>query len=142
MNLTTNNVLVDSSFLFCLFNANTKQHADVKKASQQIRGQLIILNITLTEVAFLFRRIGGVPATASFLTSFVAGQPNLMSVNSVDLIRARNIMNAYPQSELDFVDCCIVAVAERLNIAQIATLDNRDFGIIRPKHCDYFEIIP
>ena len=33
-------------------------------------------------------------------------------------------------------------VAERLNITRILTLDQRDFQIIRPKHSEYFEILP
>jgi predicted nucleic acid-binding protein len=43
---------------------------------------------------------------------------------------------------VDFVDATIAAVAERLNITRILTLDQRDFQIIRPKHSDYFEILP
>jgi len=27
-------------------------------------------------------------------------------------------------------------------ITHIYTLDHRDFSIIRPKHCDYFELLP
>jgi uncharacterized protein len=43
---------------------------------------------------------------------------------------------------LDFTDAAIVAIAERSNITRILTLDRRDFTLIRPKHCDYFEILP
>jgi hypothetical protein len=40
------------------------------------------------------------------------------------------------------VDASITAVAERLDITRILTLDQRDFRIIRPRHCDYFELLP
>jgi predicted nucleic acid-binding protein len=36
----------------------------------------------------------------------------------------------------------IVAIAERLNITRVLTLDRRDFQLIRPKHCSAFEILP
>lgn len=45
-------------------------------------------------------------------------------------------------SDLDFVDCCNMAISERLNITKIYTLDRRDFGICRPTHCDYLELLP
>ncbi|MDJ1182374.1 hypothetical protein PMH09_04135 [Roseofilum sp. BLCC_M143] len=48
--------------------------------------------------------------------------------------------DSYPR--LDFVDASIAAVAERINVTRILTLDRRDFTILRPRHCDYFEILP
>jgi len=44
--------------------------------------------------------------------------------------------------ELDYADLAQVAVAERLGIKRIYTFDRRDFGIIRPIHTDYFELLP
>jgi len=51
-------------------------------------------------------------------------------------------MQQYASANLDFVDCCIMALSERLNIVQVGTLDRRDFSIFRPKHVDYLEILP
>lgn len=51
-------------------------------------------------------------------------------------------MRKYRDAELDFVDCCLTALAERLNITRICTFDRRDFSIIRPKHTDYLELLP
>lgn len=34
------------------------------------------------------------------------------------------------------------AVAERLKITHILTLDRRDFHIVRPAHSPHFEILP
>ena len=59
-----------------------------------------------------------------------------------DLQRARAIMAAYPEADLDFVDCCLMALSERLKITQICTFDRRDFSIFRPQHCDYLELLP
>ena len=59
-----------------------------------------------------------------------------------DLERVNQILEHYADSQLDFVDAVIVAIAERLRITRILTLDRRDFSIMRPRHCDYFEILP
>ncbi|AKV66261.1 hypothetical protein VL20_1074 [Microcystis panniformis FACHB-1757] len=48
----------------------------------------------------------------------------------------------FAQPNLDFTDAAIIAIAERLTITRVYTLDRRDFSIIRPSHCDYFELFP
>ena len=40
------------------------------------------------------------------------------------------------------VDASVVTVAERHGITTIATLDRRDLLVVRPAHCDAFELIP
>ena len=59
-----------------------------------------------------------------------------------DYLRCGEILRQYSDADLDFVDALIVAVAERLNITRLLTLDRRDFQIIRPKHCSSFELLP
>lgn len=59
-----------------------------------------------------------------------------------DLKRIADIAQQYPRAEFDIVDLCIMAMAERLLITRIATFDRRDFNIYRPRHCDYFELLP
>jgi predicted nucleic acid-binding protein len=39
-------------------------------------------------------------------------------------------------------DASIIAIAERLDLTTIATLNHRDFAVVRPAHCDGFELIP
>ncbi len=51
-------------------------------------------------------------------------------------------MDNYRSAKFDFVDCCIMALTERLNIRQVCTLDRRDFPIFRPKHCPFLELLP
>jgi len=63
-------------------------------------------------------------------------------INQVDLERANAILAQYADNRLDFVDATIVAIAERLNVKQILTLDRRHFGAIRPLHCHALTILP
>lgn len=51
-------------------------------------------------------------------------------------------MDFYQSARFDFVDCCIMALSERLNITQVCTLDRRDFSIFRPGHCPFLELLP
>ncbi len=59
-----------------------------------------------------------------------------------DLSRIYENAQQYADSRFDVVDCCIMAMAERLQIAKIATFDSRDFSIVVSSHTEYFEIPP
>jgi uncharacterized protein len=63
-------------------------------------------------------------------------------VTTKDLLRVHQLLEQYADSQLDFTDAAIVAIAERLDITRVYTLDRRDFSIIRPSHCDYFGLLP
>jgi uncharacterized protein len=134
--------LIDSSFLYALFNTREQHHSkavDLLKAEPMIP---IIPDVVLPEVTFLFNRFGGERAVIVFLTSLERTQPHLEPLTQADLKRSRDIMAAYPQAQLDFVDCCIMAMSERLNITEICTFDRRDFSIFRPQHCEYLTLLP
>jgi predicted nucleic acid-binding protein len=62
--------------------------------------------------------------------------------NHDDLRRTKEILEKYADSQVDFVDCAIVALAERLNVQNILTVDNRHFQLFRPKHRSHFVILP
>ena len=57
-------------------------------------------------------------------------------------MRAADILEKYADSRIDFVDASVAAVAERMRISHILTLDRRDFQILRPTHVDHFELLP
>jgi predicted nucleic acid-binding protein len=54
----------------------------------------------------------------------------------------QNVMEQYEDAEFDYADVAVMALAERLNIRRIFTLDHRDFYIYRPTHCDHLELLP
>ena len=77
-----------------------------------------------------------------FLEGLTTSDIELVQITPTDIERAHRVLEQYADSELDFVDSTIVAIAERRDITRILTLDRRDFSIIRPLHCEYFEIFP
>ena len=52
------------------------------------------------------------------------------------------IVERYADLPLGAADASIVAVAERLGIRQVLTLDRTHFSIVRPRHVDAFELLP
>jgi len=63
-------------------------------------------------------------------------------LTDIDFDRMVSIMREYTDSEFDYVDTAIMAVAERMNIQRICTFDLRDFRVFRPRHCEYFQLLP
>ncbi len=43
---------------------------------------------------------------------------------------------------LGATDACLVALAERLRIVELVTLDRRHFSVVRPLHVDTLTLIP
>jgi len=77
-----------------------------------------------------------------FLRRLPKTKYRVLALEMEDLLRTAEILEQYADTRVDFVDATIAAVAERLKITRILTLDQRDFHIIRPKHIGYFEILP
>ncbi len=138
-----NPILADSSFLYAIYSITDHNHDAAKEFILRIHSHRILVpEVTLPEVAFLFIRDVGYEAVGRFLQAFARSDVELQSISLTDVARAQAIMVAYPKAKFDLVDCCIMALAERLNITQVATFDRRDYSVFRPKHCDYLELLP
>lgn len=135
-------IIIDTSFLYALYDEDSPEHLSVQEVAHLFSGQLLVPQIVLTEVTFLVRREMGSQAAVAFLMTFADSQPALVDIIVDDLRRAAQIMHRYVEADFDFVDCCIMALCERINVIQVGTLDRRDFRIFRPAHCDYLELLP
>jgi len=133
---------VDSGFLYALYDRADEGNEEASTVAELYSGQFVIPYVVLTEAAYLFRRAGEAPAVVRFLDALVKGNYQYEIVSPADLTRARDIMAQYADAKLDFVDCCIMAPSERLNITQVCTFDHRDFNIFRPQHVSHLELLP
>jgi predicted nucleic acid-binding protein len=52
------------------------------------------------------------------------------------------LVQAYLDLPLGIVDAAVIAIAERLRLTEIATLDHRHFGVVRPSHTRAFTLLP
>ena len=104
---------------------------------------MIVPITVLTEVDYLLtqRARPACRGSAVWIAS-LAGDCHLESVSWTDLPRIVELMRQYADSNIGFVDASIVAVAERLDIRKVLTLDRRHFGPIRPRHCPALDILP
>jgi predicted nucleic acid-binding protein len=103
---------------------------------------ILLPQSVLAEVAFMLTRAGGKSATVRFFRALPQSKYRPIALKAEDFIHAADILQKYQDTRVDFVDATIAAIAERLHIPTILTLDRRDFGLIRPAHVDFFALLP
>lgn len=134
--------LIDSGFLFALYNRDDSHHADAVKVIQDNQDRFIVPYVVLTEVGYLFRRAGGSLALQNFLVAFAEWRIPFEVLTESDLLRMREILKKYADANFDFVDCCLMAMTERMNITRVCTFDRRDFSMFVPKHVPHLDLLP
>lgn len=135
--------LIDSGFLYAQLNGKDDHHSAVSAVAKIAELEPIILPISaITEITYLLQRDLGIEAIATFLETLPETDFILETPTAEDYKRAAEILRKYNDANIDFVDACIVAIAERLKITKILTVDRRHFGIFKPLHCEAFEILP
>ena len=125
-------VLIDSGFLFASLNASESEHQATIRVLENIREPIVLPVPAITEVAYLLARDINNEAAADFIASLATTELTLEVPRQEDYARSAEILRQYADAKLDFVDTLIVAIAERLNITRVLTLDRRDFPLIRP----------
>jgi len=134
--------LLDTGFLYALLNRQESRHQDVLDASAKVRGAIYLPTVVTTEVAYLIQRDLGAESLADFIELLATESFVLVEPVAADYQRAAEVVRQYTDSNIDFVDAVLVAIAERLNITRVLTVDARHFRLFKPKHCVAFEILP
>ncbi len=81
-------------------------------------------------------------AEARFLTLVTSPRFTIIDPIDIDYQRAITLIDTYTDLGLGFVDASIIAIAERHNVREIATLNHRDFAGVKPAHCDALDLVP
>ncbi len=96
----------------------------------------------VTEVTYLIGSRLGVRAEIKFLGDLASGGLGVEPVAAADWLRIAELVARYGDLPLGTVDASVVTAAERLGVHEIATLDRRHFGVVRPGHVDAFDLLP
>ncbi|MFL5911489.1 MAG: type II toxin-antitoxin system VapC family toxin [Gaiellaceae bacterium] len=106
------------------------------------RRPLLVPTTVVAEVGYLIGREAGAKVESLFLDSLAAGDFTLVDLTAADFSRMAELVRRYGDLPLGTTDASVVAIAERLGIAEIATLDHRHFTVVRPRHIGAFTILP
>jgi len=133
--------IADTSFVVALGNKADKWNPACDRV-RRAEDTIALPQSVLAEVGYMFTRELGNRAMAEFLRRLNETKYRVVPLEMEDFARTADILDQYADSRIDFVDATIVAVAERLRVTRILTLDQRDFHIVRPKHTPHFELLP
>lgn len=133
--------LLDTGVLLAAIAENDELH-DISVLALEEEDSLLLPDVVLPELAYLVLRDVGYHTLVRFLQAVARGELTLIAVTVDDIARAAEVLEQYADARVDFVDCVIVAMAERLNITRILTLDRRHFNLFRPRHCPTFQLRP
>jgi hypothetical protein len=135
-------ILVDTSALLAYAFRRDANHRRASDFFRQLIDEPRLVPVPiLTELFYMTTvRINYARAVQVFATTQAAFQ--IESLTEHDMTRMQDIMTRYTDAELDFADTSIMAIAERLNITRICTFDRRDFSLVKPNHCNYFDLLP
>lgn len=136
-------IIADTSYLFAVHYPKDINHQLASKfALDRASTMILVPDVVLPELAYLTVRDLGYAGLQAVLESLRLSDIELLPLQMIDLERVCEIVETYSTAQFDIVDCCIMAIAERLGVTRIATFDRRDFSIFRPQHCDFFELLP
>jgi predicted nucleic acid-binding protein len=135
-------VLVDTNVLFALADADSDQHTRIVATIAESREALLVPISVLPELDYLVANRLGARLQQRVLQAFLDDELQIENVTRDDVKRVLELVAHDSDNTIGFVEASIVAIAERLRITRILTLDRRHFHVFRPKHCPTFEILP
>jgi predicted nucleic acid-binding protein len=135
-------LIVDAGPLYAAFDADDRHHSVCRELLESHSGPLLLPTLVITEVAYLIESRLGAEAETRFVGDLAAGIFVVHPVAANDWLRIAELVWTYRQMSLGTVDASIITLAERLREKQIATLDHRHFGVVRPGHVQRFELLP
>ncbi|CRK59882.1 hypothetical protein [Alloactinosynnema sp. L-07] len=105
-------------------------------------GPVLVPAPVVVEVCQLLESRRGSRAEALFLSALGEGELQVVNLLPVDYVRAAKLVEKYADLPIGAVDACVIAVAERLDVHEIATLDRKHFSVVRPDHIPAFTLLP
>lgn len=106
------------------------------------RRPLLVPATVVAEVGYLLGREAGPKIESLFLDSIAAGDFTPVDLMAADFARMAELVRRYGDLPLGTTDAAAVAVAERLDVTEVATLDRRHFSVVRPHHTTALTLLP
>jgi len=86
--------------------------------------------------------VGSWPAHRALLSLLKQESLVILPILEADVSRIAELMEKYRDLPMDLADAALVALAERLRLRRIFTLDRRGFSIYRLRRLGRFQIVP
>jgi uncharacterized protein len=123
-------------------DAHHRECVDLFTALHLASRRILVPGTVVAEVGYLLARDGGSRVEAQFVTSLADGTLWPVELTREDYRRAGELMRTYQSPPLGTTDATVIAACERLGLSEVATLDRRHFGVVRPRHVETLTLLP
>ncbi|MFC4062305.1 type II toxin-antitoxin system VapC family toxin [Planomonospora corallina] len=135
-------LVCDTGPLYAVMNRKDQDHDRCLELLEAHPGPLVVPGPVLAEVCWLLESRVGPVAEAGFLQAVVDGELMMEPLTTADVARMKALVVKYADFPLGAVDAAVIAVAERLGVQKIATIDHRHFRAVRNNRGGYFTLVP
>ena len=135
-------IVVDTGILLGAADEADADHDRCAELLRLHRGELTVPAPVIPETAWQIERNLGPRSEADFLRLITTGELDVADLSVDDYQRCIDLIETYADLRLGLVDASVITVAENLGVTTIATLNDRDFRVVRPRHADAFHLMP
>jgi uncharacterized protein len=116
-------IICDTGPLVATLNKADHRHAECRDILEEHHGPLVIPALVVLEVCQLLDSRAGPVAESAFLKSLHQEEFDVEPLTIQDYGRMSELTRKYSDLPLGAADACVIAVAERLNVTELITLD-------------------
>jgi predicted nucleic acid-binding protein len=135
-------LLIDAGPLYASIDRSDTRHKDCVDLLADHPGPLVVPSLVITEVAYLVGTRLGPGPEVRLLQDFAEGNLIVEPVEASDWLRIAELVYRYRDLPLGTVDASLVAAAERKGLEEVASLDRRHVGAVRPRHVERLRLLP
>jgi predicted nucleic acid-binding protein len=135
-------LIVDAGPLYAAAATQDNDHRRCVELFAEVQGPLLVPELVVTEVSYLLSDRIGPHAELAFARALAAGELLAEPVLDHEWKRVAELMDQYLDLPLGMADASLVALAERHKVIEIASLDHRHLGVVRPRHVSRFTLLP
>lgn len=138
----TDALILDTGPVVAFTDRDDRHHEACAELIAGHDGPLLVPQLCVSEVSHVLRSRIGPGSDVGILFDLATGAFLAAPAEPADWARIADLVATYRSLGLDATDASVVALAERLGVVRIATLDRRHFAAVRPAHVDAFELVP
>ena len=135
-------LICDTGPIIAALNHRDPDHERCANLLERFAHELAAPAPVVTETALFLLNSYEPSAHLRFLDSVASGELDVLDLEPSDHRRVAQLCRTYRDLPLDQVDASVVALAERFRQSRIASIDHRDFGIVRLLDGGTLELLP
>ncbi|MCY7304317.1 MAG: PIN domain-containing protein [Thermoleophilia bacterium] len=135
-------LVLDTGVTIALLDVDDAHHEECVALAGATLEDLVIPGATLAEIDYFLRKRDLVSGWLRFTEDISMGAYRLVWPDEGDVVRAAALEAEYRDLRLGFVDASVIATCETLGELKVATLDQRHFSVVRPRHCEALALLP